>query len=133
MNARFITAEDVDRIQFPGMGELGMISKYSDQKDILFADLTFAPGDGFNFHYHPNQDEVLYLFEGQLEAWVLEEKRILKAGDSMSLPAGTIHSCFNVTGEKAKMFVLLTPIIASEELGFELIDVSGEAPWSDLR
>ena len=30
------------------------------------------------------------------------------------------------------MFVILTPVIADAELGFELVDVSEEAPWKDL-
>ncbi len=133
MSGKFIEAKDVARQEFPGMGILGMLSKPTENEKLLFGDLTFAPGDGFNFHHHPNQDEALYLIDGSLEAWIDQEKRTLNPGDTMWLPKGTVHASFNTSGKPAKMFVLLTPVITSEELGFELVDVSGETPWKDLR
>jgi quercetin dioxygenase-like cupin family protein len=133
MNGSFIKASDVPHQVFPGMGDLGMISASSGSSQLLFGDLVFAPGEGFNFHRHPNQEEGLYLINGSLEAWIGDEKSTLSAGDSMYLPAGTVHACFNVSDRPAKMFVILSPVIESEELGFELVDVSEEAPWSGLR
>ena len=133
MNAAFITASEVSRQQWPGMGDLGLISQATGSKELLFADLFFAPEDGFNFHEHPNQTEVLYLMSGSLEAWIEQERRTIHAGDSLYLPPGTVHACFNISEEEARMFVILTPVIESEELGFELIDRSGEAPWNTLR
>ncbi len=71
--------------------------------------------------------------EGTLETWVGQEKATANAGDTIYLPAGTVHASFNVSSRPARMFVVLTPSIETEELGFELVDVSGEAPWSTLR
>ena len=133
MDAKFITASEVSRQRWPDMGDLGVISQSAGTNELVFADLFFAPGDGFNFHEHPNQTEVLYLMAGSLEAWIEEEKRTIQAGDTLFLPAGTVHACFNVSAAEARMFVILAPAIASEELGFELVDRSGEAPWNALR
>ncbi len=94
MSERFITAAEVTRERFRGMGTLGMISQATGSDAVLFGDLVFEPGDGFNFHYHPNQDEALYLIDGSLEAWIGEEKRTLLAGDTMWLPKGTVHVVF---------------------------------------
>ena len=90
-------------------------------------------GDGFNFHHHPRQVEILYLMEGTLETWIGQEKVTADAGDTLYLPAGSVHACFNVSNRPAKIFVALTPSIETAELGFELVDVSGEAPWNTLR
>ena len=125
-----ITASDIDRQEWPGMGSLGFIA---DSGDRILGDLFFAPGDGFNFHHHPNQEEVLYMSEGSVEAWVEREKRTIVAGDALVLPAGLVHACFNVSDEVAKMVVVLSPKIETEELGFELVDVSGDEPWASAR
>ena len=133
MGGKLITAAAVERQQWPGMGDLGLINQVAGATPLVFGDLIFAPGDGFNFHQHPRQDEVLYLLEGSLETWIGQDSATASAGDTLYLPAGTVHACFNVSDHPAKMFVALTPLIESEELGFELVDVSGEAPWNTLR
>ena len=133
MKGKLILASEVEHHQWPGMGDLGLISRSSGSKALLFGNLVFAPGDGFNFHHHPNQEEVIYLIEGSLEAWIGQEKRTVSRGDTVYLPAGTVHACFNLSDQEARMFVILTPVIESEELGFELVDVSVEAPWNALR
>ena len=51
-------ASDIERQEWPGMGSLGSIA---DSSDRILGDLFFAPGDAFNFHHHPNQEEVLYV------------------------------------------------------------------------
>ena len=70
-------ASDIERQEWPGMGSLGFIA---DSSDRILGDLFFAPGDAFNFHHHPNQEEVLYVTEGSLEAWVdLRDASALRA------------------------------------------------------
>ncbi len=132
MSKQFISATDVDRQELEGMGTLGLISPPTGSETVLFGDLVFQRGDGFPFHYHPNQDEALYIVSGSIEAWIEEDKRTIEAGDTMWLPRGTIHQCFNRSDSPAKMFVLLTPPIPDAEGGFELVDVSEEAPWNAL-
>lgn len=133
MSGKLIKASEVDRQQWPGMGDLGFISNSFDTTRNLLADLVFAPGDGFNFHHHPNQEEVLYLMEGTLEVWVEKDKATMSPGDTLYFPAGSVHAAFNVSDRPAKMYVVLSPPIPSEELKFELVDVSGEEPWASLR
>ena len=87
MSARFIEAKDVARLEFPGIGVLGMLSEPIENENVLFGDLIFAPGDGFDFHHHPDQAEALYLIDGSLEAWIDQERRTLNPGDTMWLPA----------------------------------------------
>ena len=132
MSKQFITASDVERERLEGMGTLGMISPPTGSETVLFGDLVFEPSDEFSFHYHPNQDEALYIIEGSIEAWIEQEKRTIGSDDTMWLPRGTIHRCVNRSDSPAKVFVLLTPPIPEAEGGFELVDVSEEAPWNEL-
>jgi hypothetical protein len=60
---------------------------------------------------------------------VLREKRILGAGDAAFIPAGVVHATFNGGGE-AHLLVIFSPCVGD---GFEVVDVSGEAPWNGLR
>jgi hypothetical protein len=44
---------------------------------------------------------------------------------------GTVHGSFNVAAETARLIAVLSPSVT--EAGYELVDVSGEAPWNGLR
>jgi len=47
------------------------------------------------------------------------------------LPAGVVHATFNLGDEDATVLAILGPCVG--EMGAENIDVSGEAPWNELR
>lgn len=51
--------------------------------------LTLGPGDAFNFHHHPKQDEVIYVVDGSMEAWIGKDKALPGNGDVMVVPKGT--------------------------------------------
>ena len=65
------------------------------------------PGGGHNFHKHPNQEEVIYVVEGEIEQWVDQEKRRLGPGDSAFIPADMVHASFNVSDQPAKFLAIL--------------------------
>ncbi len=103
--------------------------------------LEFAPGDAFGFHRHTHQDEMLFVLEGMLEAWCGDERAMLHPGDTMVVPAGTVHAAFNSSDTVLKLLVLLNPLIPGvdpdwemiEGHGWEMVDVSEEEPWSSIR
>jgi quercetin dioxygenase-like cupin family protein len=96
---------------------------------ILF--VSVLPGKGHDFHYHPNQEEVIYVLSGTVEAWVEREKRILGPGDGVFVPPGIIYGAFNAGSHEARVLPILGPSIS--DMGIEIVDVSGEAPWNTLR
>ena len=100
-------------------------------KQITVIEGTFFPAKGHDFHYHADQEELIYVLSGTLEHWIDREKRILGPGDSVFMPAGVVHATFNVGREDATVLAILSPCVG--EMGAENIDVSGEAPWNDLR
>jgi uncharacterized cupin superfamily protein len=73
--------------------------------------LILGPGDGFNFHYHPRQDEVVYVIEGEMEAWVGQHCSIIGPGDMMFAPAGIVHANFTVSQQPVKLLNILSPLI----------------------
>jgi quercetin dioxygenase-like cupin family protein len=94
-------------------------------------DVTLRPGKGHDFHRHPDQEEVIYVAGGQIEQWVDRERRILGPGDSAFIPADMVHASFNVSDKDAKIVAILGPCVGP--VGYEVVDVSGEAPWKTLR
>src|SRR3712207_455671 len=65
-------------------------------REVVQVRVDFAPGVAFPPHSHPGE-EIAYVIEGQL-AYRLEGKPpvTLKAGETLFIPAGTIHAARNV-------------------------------------
>jgi len=100
-------------------------------KDLTVIDVTLAPGQGHNFHKHPDQEEVIYVVAGRVEQWVDRDKRILGSGDAAFIPGDMVHASFNIGDSDAKIVAILGPCVGAD--GYEVTDVSGEAPWNGLR
>jgi quercetin dioxygenase-like cupin family protein len=98
---------------------------------LTVIDVTLAPGKGHDFHRHPDQEEVLLIVAGRVEQWVDREKRILGPGDSAFVPKGVVHASFNAGDTDARIAAILGPCVG--EIGYELVDVTAEAPWNTLR
>jgi len=47
-------------------------------------------------HYHPNCDEVLHVLEGEIEHSFGDEVLRMGPGDTISIPANTLHNARNV-------------------------------------
>ena len=93
--------------------------------------VTLAPGKGHDFHKHPDQEEVIHVVAGTVEQWVDREKRILGPGDSAFIPADMVHASFNAGTSDARIVAILGPCVGA--IGYEVVDVAGEAPWNGLR
>ena len=100
-------------------------------KDLTVIEVNITPGNGHNFHKHPDQEEVIYVISGRVEQWLAQESRILGPGDSVFIGADVVHASFNVGKEDARLLAILGPCVGDE--GYELVDVANEAPWSGLR
>lgn len=100
-------------------------------RHLTVIDGEIFPGKGHDFHHHPNQEEVIAVLEGRIEQWIGDEMRMLSRGDCAFIPAGLVHASFNPGPEPARLMAILGP--SEPGAGIEQIDVSGEAPWRDLR
>ena len=99
-------------------------------RQMTVIEAVVLPGEGHGFHKHPGQEEVIYVVAGKVEQWVDREKRILGPGDAAFIPAGMVHASFNIGQNDVRLVVSLSPCMGD---GYELVDVSDQAPWKELR
>ena len=132
MESKFILASQLEPVNL----DWGIQQWYSDPKttgaeELVVVQVEIFPGFGHDFHRHPNQEESIFVLKGQIEQWLETENKILKEGDSAFIPKGMVHASFNVSNEPVKALAILGPCIGEE--GYELVDVSDQAPWNGLR
>lgn len=132
MNGKFTAASILERDGFE-WGEIGWVSRpgSTGAQHLAVLDVTIIPGQGHNFHKHPSQEEVIYVISGSIEQWLEQAKQVLKPGDSVFIPANTVHASFTLGDQPAHLLAILGPCVG--EAGYELVDVSSEAPWNSLR
>src|SRR5690348_10269943 len=130
--SKFISSRDVQREQLE-WGSLAQFSSpaASSSNNLVVFEVRFTPAGGHNFHKHPNQEEVIYVLEGEIEQWIHQEKRILRPGDSAFIAPDVVHASFNVTDRDAKLLAILGPCVGPS--GYELVDVASREPWASLR
>jgi quercetin dioxygenase-like cupin family protein len=132
MSGKFVLAGDT-KPEILDWGRLGWVSNppNTGARDLTVIDVTLRPGKGHNFHRHPDQEEVIVVLSGKVEQWIDRDKRLLWPGDSAFIPADMVHASFNVGESEAKLLAILGPCVGP--IGYELVDVAGEAPWNKLR
>ena len=132
MQGKFISSREVKRETLES-GSLAWFSSpaASNAKDLVVIEVTLSSGGGHNFHKHPNQEELIYVIEGEIEQWLEKEKRTLRSGDSVFASADVVHASFNISARNAKLLAILGPCVGPE--GYELIDVAEQEPWVTLR
>ena len=60
-------------------------------------------------HVHANDDETLFILEGQMQVIMAGKEHTLKAAQSMFLPRGTPHQILNTSGAPSHYMLLCTP------------------------
>ena len=132
MVGKFVMAKDT-KPEVLNWGQLGWISNppKTGAEQLTVIEITLAPGKGHNFHKHLKQEQVSYVVAGTIEFWVKHEKRLLGPGDSAFVPANAVHAFFNIGTTDAKVIAILGPCDGA--IGYELDDMSGVAPWKDIR
>lgn len=99
-------------------------------QQVILIRATFEAGEGHGFHYHDEREEFLYILEGEVEQWVDQEKKILKAGDAVFVPPGVVHATFNHGNTAAKLLAIFGNKNADAELA---VDVAAQEPWKSIR
>lgn len=130
--SQFIKQEDVQMTDFDwGSAGMRLTKDAAGCESLVVMDVTLTPGGGHNFHRHPNQDELIIVKSGTVVQWIGEHHEELHAGDSVYLDKDVVHASFNEGNVEAELQVILAPSVG--EGSYELVDVSGDAPWNTLR
>lgn len=114
-------------------GMMGWVSRpaTTGARQLTVMEVTLTPGNGHNFHKHPDQEEVIYVVEGAIEQWLEQDRKQLGPGEAVFIPADVVHASFNVGSGPAKLLVSLGPCVG--EGGYDVVEVGDQAPWKDLR
>ena len=65
-----------------------------------------APGAGLALHIHPNYEEAMLVLEGNIEAVLEDETRVLGPGDILLAPAGVKHTITNQSVKPARVLAI---------------------------
>jgi quercetin dioxygenase-like cupin family protein len=132
VNGKFLTAATIER-DYPEWGEMKWYSRPTNTgaAQLVVIEVTLQPGFGHNFHKHPNQEEVIYVLEGQVEQWLEDQKQVLNVGDAIFVNKDIVHASFNSFDKPARLHVTLGPCLG--EAGYALVDVANQEPWKSLR
>jgi quercetin dioxygenase-like cupin family protein len=132
MQGKFVIAKKTEA-KAEDFGTLSWLSNppNTGARQLTVIDVKLDPGKGHNFHKHPDQEEVILVAAGKVEQWIDREKRILGPGDCAFIPADVVHASFNIGDQPVKIVAILGPCVGP--IGYELVDVANDAPWSTLR
>ena len=83
-------------------------------------DMHIPPGGGPPPHRH-DFEETFILLEGELEATFRGKKRIVRAGETVHIPANAPHQFHNVSSQPVRMLCICSP--AGQEEFFAKIGV----------
>ena len=72
---------------------------------MTFGRVTIKAGHANPRHSHPNCDEILHLLSGQIEHSLGDEKLLMNAGDTISIPTGIVHNARTLGDEDAVMAI----------------------------
>jgi quercetin dioxygenase-like cupin family protein len=127
----FRAAGDIERDE-QDWGTFAAVSSPADGAErIMTIEAVFLPGKSHAFHRHPNQEEVIYVLDGELEQWVEAEHRLLRAGDAVVISPAVVHASYNESDRPAKILAILSPCVG--QAGYEVEELADVEPWRSLR
>jgi quercetin dioxygenase-like cupin family protein len=71
--------------------------------EVLEVEARLTPGKPPPAHYHPRHDEQFEVLEGTLQGRVGGEEKVLRQGDTLSIPRGAVHQMWNPGAEVTRV------------------------------
>jgi quercetin dioxygenase-like cupin family protein len=108
---RTLTLAHPDRLPHVGLaGDTYTITVTGEQTDgrLSIIDMHVPPGGGPPLHRH-DFEETFILLEGEVEATFRGQKSIVRAGETLHLPANAPHRFHNTSAEPARMLCICSP------------------------
>ena len=118
-NKRFISPEDIETHVFD-WGTIKWMSTPNHNEAVKFTTgvVLLEPGKGHTRHNHPGVEEILYVVSGEGEQMVeisdgqggmKEERKPIKAGMLIHIPADIFHETINTSWENLKLIAIYAP------------------------
>ena len=81
-----------------------------------------ASGEGPPTHRHVFQSEMFEAIDGRLGLDCGDKKIVLEPGQSFTVPANTLHSCYSIDGKEIRFKATFTPALSIEYLLTEMFE-----------
>ena len=85
-----------------------LVDRHDGAPNFEMRKFTIKPGGSIPKHYHPDIEHEQYVLAGHYQVGIGDEVHRLKAGDSVYIPAGTIH-WYNNNGKDDAEFLCIVP------------------------
>lgn len=96
------------RGRLPGVVDVKISGSDNDGGFAVFEQTVLSKGAGVPLHFHPEQDEMIYILEGSYRFKVGDEMFDLQTGESIFLPRKVPHA-WMLTSEKGTAHCLVQP------------------------
>ena len=83
-----------------------LVGKNNGGDNLTVVDAGIDPGAGLALHIHPGYEEATLVVEGNIEAVLEDETRILGPGDLLLAPAGVKHTVTNHSDKPARVLAI---------------------------
>ena len=84
-------------------------------------------------HFHPRQEEQWRVLDGTVEVSLGGDWRSLREGESVSIPAGQVHTIRNRSGAPARVLDIHIPALDFQEYMEDLARLAAEGKLASLR
>ena len=91
-----------------------LIDRHDGAPNFELRKFRIRPGGSIPKHYHPDIEHEQYVLAGDYQVGIGEELHRLKAGDSVYIPAGTVHWYVN-SGKRDAEFLCIVPKVEKYE------------------
>lgn len=78
-------------------------------KNLSLAEATIKPGCCTQNHIHPESEEIYYFLCGSGRMIVEGDEFAVTVGDSVFIPAGAAHQCFNTGSQPMRILCHCSP------------------------
>ncbi|RYX82958.1 cupin domain-containing protein [bacterium] len=119
--ARPDTDESLTHVSVVGDTYTILLSGADTAGRYCLIDMYVPPGGGPPPHRH-DFEEMFTILEGEIEATFRDEKSVVKAGETLNIPANAPHSFTNASDKPARLLCLCSPAM-QEEFFLEIGDV----------
>ena len=89
-----------------GTQAVTLVGKDNGGNNLTVVDAGIEPGAGLALHIHPGYEEATLVVEGNIEAVLDGETRILGPGDLLLAPAGAKHTITNQSDKPATVLAI---------------------------
>ena len=90
----------------PGSQSNTLVGKENGGENLTVVKAVIDPGAGLALHVHPNYEEAMLVLEGNIQAVLEDETRVLGPGDLLLAPAGIKHTITNQSEKPARVLAI---------------------------